>query len=914
MSKKAFSFLKKEDILLFCFFFVLTFVLFGRYILENLIPLSGDGCGYLNLFFYGKSSVEKGLIPLWNPYMNAGKPFAQDFTSLFFYPFRIILSFLNTKWMFYAFYACHLALGSVYFKKFVNVIGCSSMVSYTMSIVYYFSINLGGYRKSHLLLIACTIYLPVILYYIEKYYRTGQSKFLYVSSLFMVCQFLVGFPQYALYTDIAAGLYLIALAIVNRVDFWKWIKEAIVWGMLYIGMAMFVILPYAELIKNYTKDGAVPMTLEQFRTYSIHPVKLAMMLCPTIFRSNPFDFSSVGSSEMDIEIFLGTVAFVLMVYGFLKCYRNKYIILSGFFMMITFIYAMNGTSEFLSRIVYHIPLLNAFRCSARILFVFTFFGLVIVAEALDDISQRKAYVDFHRILFGCIIFLLSVSVASYAVASLLEGGVAVDYVELGNRYRKSIIVLLIAVLGVCFLRLNKLETIIEGQGNLLLRTPIVTLCTLLIVIDVYPFWKISATYSMDQFGVDNGVERFLVDHREKGKVILANPYIDGAYSSVIAFSFALSLGIQGINSYASGSNPRLSRLLTKEEIMQPSFNFSGLYTGFPMIAENVKNQNDILSMLGVRYIIDQEGIVPPNEYIDGEIKAVKKFKDFPDAVLSANQETAISSFPIAVKSNKDYSISFDISDDKLNADEIYIDFYGGELYDEPNQQRKVEKNGDETHYEIILNTGEIPEGVEDIVLRFVGINTTKDIEISNIVVDKVKHEKVLNPYQLVFEEDGVKIYENNNCKDLLYASEKVVHINRMDNVYQNERYRDFDKISYVEDLPDMDAGKVEVADIRFNGNRAKANVKAKEDSFLNFSQAMYPGWRAYIDGKRVADHEVNGYIQGVAVPKGAHQIVFKFVPVSLYLGLTVSGIAFLIWAWLVFGLGKKAAMRGEEVQ
>ena len=47
-------------------------------------------------------------------------------------------------------------------------------------------------------------------------------------------------------------------------------------------------------------------------------------------------------------------------------------------------------------------------------------------------------------------------------------------------------------------------------------------------------------------------------------------------------------------------------------------NSSGQYIGFPEIKHNLYYDNDLLSMLGVKYIVDQEGIVPEDTMIAGQ--------------------------------------------------------------------------------------------------------------------------------------------------------------------------------------------------------------------------------------------------------------------------------------------------------
>lgn len=67
------------------------------------------------------------------------------------------------------------------------------------------------------------------------------------------------------------------------------------------------------------------------------------------------------------------------------------------------------------------------------------------------------------------------------------------------------------------------------------------------------------------------------------------------------------------------------------------------------------------------------------------------------------------------------------------------------------------------------------------------------------------------------------------------------------------------------------------------------------------SDAFYPGWKATLDGRRVAIHEVYGGIRGVVTPAGRHVIEMHYRPMSVYAGaiLTAAGIfgACALAAW-----------------
>jgi hypothetical protein len=79
----------------------------------------------------------------------------------------------------------------------------------------------------------------------------------------------------------------------------------------------------------------------------------------------------------------------------------------------------------------------------------------------------------------------------------------------------------------------------------------------------------------------------------------------------------------------------------------------------------------------------------------------------------------------------------------------------------------------------------------------------------------------------------------------------------------------------------------------------------ENDGWVVISEAAWPGWRAYVDGKRVGVHYANHAFLGVFVPKGTHQLRLVYQPEGFTRGrnitlLTIVGlIVFFVRRFLV---------------
>lgn len=142
-----------------------------------------------------------------------------------------------------------------------------------------------------------------------------------------------------------------------------------------------------------------------------------------------------------------------------------------------------------------------------------------------------------------------------------------------------------------------------------------------------------------------------------------------------------------------------------------------------------------------------------------------------------------------------------------------------------------------------------------------------------------------------------------------------------------ERFRLFNKVHFVDSDQDMVAklvdGNIDLRNeliilskgglpspqggqerrrarlLSYTPNKVVLESTSDGSAFLYLSDTYYPGWRAYVDGKETKIYRANLAFRAVEVPKGRHTVVFKYVPMSFYVGLvlTLFGIALCVWLW-----------------
>jgi uncharacterized membrane protein YfhO len=86
-----------------------------------------------------------------------------------------------------------------------------------------------------------------------------------------------------------------------------------------------------------------------------------------------------------------------------------------------------------------------------------------------------------------------------------------------------------------------------------------------------------------------------------------------------------------------------------------------------------------------------------------------------------------------------------------------------------------------------------------------------------------------------------------------------------------------------------------------SADELKLRATTEAAGMVVVSQMYADGWNAYVDGKQVDIIRTNHTLQGVPVDAGMHEIVLKYEPRSLTIGLWSTGIAGIavigIWFW-----------------
>lgn len=86
--------------------------------------------------------------------------------------------------------------------------------------------------------------------------------------------------------------------------------------------------------------------------------------------------------------------------------------------------------------------------------------------------------------------------------------------------------------------------------------------------------------------------------------------------------------------------------------------------------------------------------------------------------------------------------------------------------------------------------------------------------------------------------------------------------------------------------------------------RVAAQVSSDAAGILVLADLYYPGWRAETDGRPARLMRADGLFRAVALPAGSHTVVFRYRPVSFFLGSAISLIALVAIALIALAGGR----------
>ncbi|MBN2471512.1 MAG: YfhO family protein, partial [Anaerolineae bacterium] len=155
----------------------------------------------------------------------------------------------------------------------------------------------------------------------------------------------------------------------------------------------------------------------------------------------------------------------------------------------------------------------------------------------------------------------------------------------------------------------------------------------------------------------------------------------------------------------------------------------------------------------------------------------------------------------------------------------------------------------------------------------------------------------------VFEaESGVTIFLNTQAEPLVRLVYHAEPVDTPEAAWEAIHAPDWhaSQTIYVEGGPALDSAPPEGASLFYtiyDARKLAVVVRTPEPVYLLLSEVWYPGWQACIDGQPVPIYRANTAFRAVYIPHaGEHTVWLAFRPLSVIVGLVISGVTVLALA------------------
>lgn len=438
---------------------------------------------------FAVASLERGVLPLWNPYAFSGTPFLANLQSAIFYPPNLLFLIMPVALGFTCTAALHLAFAGCFMFFFLRVWGLGRWPAVAASAAY----MLNGYFMAWLEYSAIglwvAVWLPLLLGLHELSLRHRSWPMTALTGLVVGLQFLGGHLQVAAYVIFAFFLYAAARAIwpgvgEDRASFRRW--EPLVRGLAAFALGLLLaagqLLPTMELAPQSHRPQVSPAAITNT---ALPPSHLVIYLVPRFFGA-PHDFNYWGNlvGRPDINFFetsgyVGILPLLLACFGALEWRRPlaKYLLVLA---VISLLLAL-GTPLYLL-LFYAAPGFKQLAGVARVMYLTAFALAALAGLGLDRLS-RQPRARIANVAGAFTIIALGLVIADLWVFRpqiIAFGQAGVEPVASFPRYLLAQVILFLALLAASWLIIGLRARLRSGLFG--------ALCAALVCADLFIIW------------------------------------------------------------------------------------------------------------------------------------------------------------------------------------------------------------------------------------------------------------------------------------------------------------------------------------------------------------------------------------------------------------------------------------------
>lgn len=242
-------------------------------------------------YHFAAETLKQGVIPLWNPHLYSGLPFAADAQSGLFYPVNLLVFLLTPNLtvetlQYLAIFHFWLAGFGMYlflqFSPLARKLRLHPIAALTGAIAFEFS-DLFIVHFGNLNMIAVAAWLPLVMLTFQLAIEHKKAKFALASGALLAIATLASHIQITLFILLALALYALWEIIFGENKLLP-VRYLLLVLLITVGLSALWLIPTLEMSQHTLRAN---LAYEETAAYSLNPVQLIGLLIPNYFGRDP---------------------------------------------------------------------------------------------------------------------------------------------------------------------------------------------------------------------------------------------------------------------------------------------------------------------------------------------------------------------------------------------------------------------------------------------------------------------------------------------------------------------------------------------------------------------------------------------------------------------------------------------------
>jgi hypothetical protein len=215
------------------------------------------------------------------------------------------------------------------------------------------------------------------------------------------------------------------------------------------------------------------------------------------------------------------------------------------------------------------------------------------------------------------------------------------------------------------------------------------------------------------------------------------------------------------------------------------------------------------------------------------------------------------------------------------------------------------------------NTDVVPQGLDSPLLDLLNVRFIVVPAVAQPEQSVLRELKDTHP--TVYSDDRVDVLENRDALPrawIVHSAKRVARTKTLKLLSSGEV--DPRRTALLErpppDLVRPENSSADRASVtRYEADRIRLRTSAGASGLLMLSEAYYPAWKAYVDGRPVPLYVADHVLRAVPVPAGEHTVDLRYESSPLRIGLAISLISYLaLIALAVAGTQRRRKRAGKS--